>query len=283
MIDNIDRPFESGALCSFLTSETWSDRILGSNAKGHFPNNIFLLLTGNNVTVKGDLCRRLLWCKLDAEMEHPEEREFGFNPVTYVREHLLELRHAALTILRAACIRTDKPQRSALGSFEAWNDFVRDAVMWVGERGWLEVDDPVLTMSSSSDENPERLQQSAFLRAWYNEFQDSERTVKQLVQYIERNLTEDDPFVEAVQSIEDIRGEITVKSLGYWIRSSKLKGRIIDGLVLRGKPGTYGQKYWVELKRGKGKSDREFRPTKPEGRGRQGRLSLLKKMNGGEE
>jgi hypothetical protein len=269
LIDNIDRPFESGALCSFLTSETWSDRILGSNAKGHFPNNLFLLLTGNNVTIKGDLSRRLLWSRLDAEMEHPEEREFSFNPVTYVREHLLDLRQAALTVLRAACIRSDKAKRSALGSFEAWNAFVRDAVIWVGEQGWLDVADPVLTMTQSSDENPERLQQSAFLRAWYNEFQDSERTVRQLVQYIERNLTDDDPFVEAVQSIEDIRGEITVKSLGYWIRSSKLKGRIIDGLVLRGKPGTYGQKYWVEPKKGRGRNDKEFTSAKPEGKKRQ--------------
>ena len=168
-------------------------------------------------------------------MEHPEEREFDINPLTYVKEHLLDLRQAALTVLRAACIRADKPKRSPLGSFEAWNAFVRDAVMWVGEQGWLDIDDPLLTLTKGGDENPARQQQGAFLRAWYNEFQDSERTVKQLIQYIERNLTDDDPFVETVQSIEDIRSELTVKNLGYWIRSSKLKGRIIDGLVLRGK------------------------------------------------
>ena len=279
LIDNIDRPFESAALCSFLTSETWSDRLLGSNAKGCFPNNLFLLLTGNNATIKGDLSRRLLWSRLDAEMEHPEEREFNFNPVTYVKEHLLDLRHAALTILRAACIRADKPKRSALGSFEAWNAFVRDAVMWVGEQGWLDIDDPVVTMTKGSDENPQRQQQGAFLRAWYNEFQDSERTVKQLIQYIDLNLTDDDPFVEAVQSIEDIRGELTVKNLGYWIRSSKLKGRIIDGLVLRGKAGTYGQKYWVEPKKGRGKHDVEFSSTIPTVKKKQPALSLLNTVN----
>lgn len=279
LVDNIDRPFESGALCSFLTSESWSDRILGSNAKGCFPNNVFLLLTGNNVTIKGDLSRRLLWSRLDAEMEHPEEREFDINPLTYVKEHLLDLRQAALTVLRAACIRPDKPKRSALGSFEAWNAFVRDAVMWVGEQGWLDIDDPVVTMTKGSDENPQRQQQGAFLRAWYNEFQDSERTVKQLIQYIDLNLTDDDPFVEAVQSIEDIRGQLTVKSLGYWIRSSKLKGRIIDGLVLRGKAGTYGQKYWVEPKKGRGKHDVEFSSTIPMVKKKQATLSLLNTVN----
>ena len=44
LVDNIDRPFESGALCSFLTSETWSDRILGSNAKGCFQTTCFFCL-----------------------------------------------------------------------------------------------------------------------------------------------------------------------------------------------------------------------------------------------
>ena len=82
-IDNLTQPIDgsrSSSLCAFLTSSTFSDRILGLSEQASFPNRALLLFTGNNMRVSADMMRRLLIVRIDPRDERPDMRRFAFNP-----------------------------------------------------------------------------------------------------------------------------------------------------------------------------------------------------------
>lgn len=116
--------------------------------------------TGNNFTILGDVCRRAITTNMDPEVERPELRQFGFDPVERVLTNRGQYIAAALTICRAyfAAGRPDKVKR--LASFEGWSDTVRSALIWLGK------EDPVKSMESARAEDPERIELSDMLEAW---------------------------------------------------------------------------------------------------------------------
>src|SRR5580692_1436760 len=73
-IDNITRPLGSDALSTILTSEVYTDRILGQSAMTRNPTNTLWLATGNNLSFSGDMPSRVLNSRLDAGVERPEQR-----------------------------------------------------------------------------------------------------------------------------------------------------------------------------------------------------------------
>ena len=76
LLDNVERPLKSDALCSILTEPMFQDRLLGTNRKAVVATNVLFMATGNNITVAGDLTSRTLLATLDPHCERPEEREF---------------------------------------------------------------------------------------------------------------------------------------------------------------------------------------------------------------
>jgi putative DNA primase/helicase len=103
------------------------------------PTNISLLMTGNNLTLLGDLVRRTVVCNLDAGMERPELREFSRNAVAHVAARRGPGVRAALTLVKgyldAGCPRVldARGQRvPPFGSFELWDQMVRLPLMWAG-------------------------------------------------------------------------------------------------------------------------------------------------------
>ncbi len=55
VLDNVTTTLDSGALAALLTSEFWSDRILGSSRLVTFPNRTLWIVTGNNISMSGEL------------------------------------------------------------------------------------------------------------------------------------------------------------------------------------------------------------------------------------
>jgi hypothetical protein len=133
MWDNIVGTFDSPSLAGLLTSSVYTDRVLGASTQESYPNRQLVLLTGNNFTAAGELPRRVLTARLDAQSERPFTRTFTFNPVDMCRAYRPALVGAVLTLLRgyvaAGRPRSDAP---ALGSFGEWDAMVRQAVLWVG-------------------------------------------------------------------------------------------------------------------------------------------------------
>ena len=89
------------SLCTVLTSENISGRILGQSKTAIVGTRALFLSSGNNVDPVRDMTRRTVTINLDPECETPATREFKKNPVNDVAEKRGEFISAALTIIRA--------------------------------------------------------------------------------------------------------------------------------------------------------------------------------------
>ncbi len=223
LLDNIRDVFGSSALEAFLTSEYYCDRVLGVSEMLSFPTDILLLISGNNFMPKGDLWRRLLTCRLDAKSDAPERRIFPFEPLDYCRRHRQDIVAAGLTLL-LAFIDCGKPRGSAdrLASFEAWDDLIRQCVIWLAAEQVADVADPAQCIAVAKELNPERQKLAAFLAAAHAVYGGKRFTVAELtagcgfapLAEAEARGTLDD----AVREIASERGaSINPRILGRWI------------------------------------------------------------------
>ena len=115
---------------TLATGEVWKERVLGaSKSSGDLPILMICYVTANNISIVGDMGRRVCMCNLESRVENPEDRsDFKIQDLeTYVREHRAELAIACLTILRAYYV-AGKPKHGIpnWGSFEAWSGIVRE-------------------------------------------------------------------------------------------------------------------------------------------------------------
>lgn len=132
--DNILGVFDSAALAATLTRESFTDRILGRSGSVTVPNRAIWLLTGNNLTLAGDMPRRVLKCRIDPQSERPYARQFDLDPEAYCFHHRQRMVADALTIIRAwNQAHSGGTPRAAgrMASFEPWDDLVRQPVAWL--------------------------------------------------------------------------------------------------------------------------------------------------------
>lgn len=166
-IDNVERPLGSDALCTILTSERWSERLLGANKNIDVSTNVMFLATGNNIIFQGDLTRRVLKSTIDPKCERPEERKFDVDLQSYSKMHRALLVDAGLTILKAYDF-AGRPSQNLpqLGSFEQWSSWVRSALIWSG------LQDPCETRNSIEDKDPISRSLKRLLMIWHREFKE---------------------------------------------------------------------------------------------------------------
>ena len=133
LFDNAEGKFGSSVLAGALTATEWSGRILGVSRTVTAPLCLTWFVTGNNVSFVGDTFRRVLPVRLDPQVERPEDREFRHPDLLhYIGKERPRLLVCALTLLRAFYLAGRPPHGgSRLGSFEAWDDLVRSAVVWL--------------------------------------------------------------------------------------------------------------------------------------------------------
>jgi putative DNA primase/helicase len=147
LLDNLSGSVGSDVLASAITSTSWEDRLLGRSEMVSLPLRTVWLLTGNNLGFTKTFGRRVVPIDLDAKVEHPEDRtNFKFpNLLAHIHRNRPRYVAAALTILRGFVVAGKPPHgKSRLGSFEAWDDLVRSAVVWAG------LDDPASTDNPNS-------------------------------------------------------------------------------------------------------------------------------------
>lgn len=139
VIDNVTDPVCSTALAVTATARVYKDRRLGSNTCTVHRNPKCVVITGNHVSVVGDLRRRCLWVNLDAGMAEPWTRSSFRHPdlLHYVSEHRTELVAAALTMVRAWIV-AGRPQACVkpFGSFERWAASVASILKFCGVDGF---------------------------------------------------------------------------------------------------------------------------------------------------
>ena len=117
------------SLCTVLTSEYLSGRILGVSKTTSVNTRTLFLSSGNNVGPIKDMTRRCITINLDPGCEHPASRTFK-NPdlianLTKERDKYVS---SALTIIRA-WINAKKPKTECkpLASYNDWSDLCRQS------------------------------------------------------------------------------------------------------------------------------------------------------------
>lgn len=158
LFDNADRgtALDSSVLANLITSPKMDDRVLKESRSEERINRMTVALTGNNLTLVGDLNRRILTIRLDAATERPWEREFPFLPTNHVLANWLELRIAALEVLQAWKLGGE-PRAAGLAGFDEWDATARSATVWAGKRLDLgvEIADPIEAIRTSYTDDPE--------------------------------------------------------------------------------------------------------------------------------
>lgn len=243
VLDNVTGTLDSAALCTVLTSPRFEDRVLGSTENLSVPTSCLVLVTGNNLALRGDLCRRVLTARLDPGVAEPWKRRFDLDPAEYVREHRLRLVAAALTILRAGTQQgATLPDRTA--SFEMWSDTVRRAVCWIGAESFLSVADPIKSIDAAFEIDPETTKLSALLDSWFDEFGDLSVTVSDLVKGARDH--DEGPLLDVLDEIAGERGNINPRKLGRWIE--RHRDRIVGGKKIEKAGARVGKTtWWVKL------------------------------------
>lgn len=222
----LDRALTSGADSSMGVV---AGRLLGKSEKVQAPWRVVVFATGNNLATRGDLDRRILLCRLHTDSEKPETRLYERkSPVDYCMEHRRDLLVSCLTILRAHKLAIDRGETKPLppwGSFVAWSDRIRSALVWADPDGV----DPKDTADEAAERaHPEQADAAAFLAACHAVFGDKPITVGQ-IDAICRDAADGEAaspakykaLLDAV-SVLDIappRGKsaVNVRSLGNWM------------------------------------------------------------------
>ena len=227
-IDNCTRDLSGDLLCQLTERSLIKIRVLGRSEMPECECHTTVFATGNNVLFKGDMVRRGLTCNLDVLDERPELREFRHDPLRRVLADRGTYVAAALTIVRAY-LAAGAPQKcSALGSYAEWSRMVRSPLVWLGEP------DPVESMDSARDEDPELGDIRELFGLWPDYFDlDQKVTTGQIIELACQAPAANDfnrqPLKELLLGVAGDRdgGGISAKRLGWWLRG--ISGRVEAG------------------------------------------------------
>jgi len=237
LIDNIAQPFRSAKFAPLVTNNFLTDRWLGRSEDVTLYNRAVFFATGNNLLVTGDLAWRSLLVSIDANVEHPEARHFGFQPEECATRNHPELVTAALTALRAFVL-AGKPwslSRAAWGGFEDWDRLVAGCLVWLGYA------DPKITCQTVITDDPEREATVGLLATWYDEVGDKAIRLEE----IEKN-----PLSETRRQLLGAKGEWNAREIGWRLRN--MRDRVEGGYKLVKGTGVGGSDryYWKVVRVG---------------------------------
>lgn len=252
--DNVIGVFDSAALAGALTSQHYSDRILGKTGHANVPNKALWLLTGNNLTLAGDLPRRVLKCRIDPETDRPFARQFDVDPEAYCQQHRQRMIADALTVLRGWLASSDAPAPGNMASFEAWDLMVRQAVAWVARHfdPLGEYTDPMEAVNAAQAADPEQERLDALLCSLADVFGSDPFGAKDVKRihdnYHDPQLREfylpdaEQALAEAITEFKNAK-HLTTQGVGSVFKNRA--DRIVNGKRLRKRSGRGGVAAWV--------------------------------------
>ena len=211
------------SLCTVLTSEHMSGRILGVSKTATVSTRALFLSSGNNVGPVQDMTRRCITIHLDPGCEEPAAR--SFRRPELVRDVLRERGRyvaAALTIVRAWVV-TGRPQTvfKSMAGYGDWSDLCRQSLLWLG------LADATESVFEAMADDLDRETLGRLLTAWQSVFGKTAAMVRDAVKQAAAFHDEHSELREVLHDIADERGEINRRRLGWWIR--RHSGRIVDG------------------------------------------------------
>jgi hypothetical protein len=210
------------SLCTALTSEFMSGRILGVSKTATVCTRALFLASGNNVGPVQDMARRCITIHLDPGCEIPAAR--SFKRPDLVRDVLRDRARyvaAALTIVRAWIVAgRHKADCRTLAGYGDWSDLCRQPLLWLG------LPDATTSVFEAMAEDPDRETLGRLLTGWQCAFGKTAAMVRDAVRVSAFGEQHAD-LHEVLRDIADERGVINRRRLGWWIR--RHAGRIVDG------------------------------------------------------
>lgn len=226
-IDNITGVLRSGVLAGLLTAEgEIQERELGKSSNMTYRNDRVWVVTGNNLSLGGDLVRRTIIISIDPNMANPETRSFTIADLKgWVADHRNELLWALLVLVRrwvaSGCPLT---QRRQSDSFATWEASVAGILAACGVPGAFDAESGKRAAAGGDDDGLagvlERLWDRREGRAW---------TVAEVLD--EKNIVDHGDFVGASRDADRdwlplpvldklARSEAAGRqSLGWWLRN----------------------------------------------------------------
>jgi hypothetical protein len=211
------------SLCTVLTSEHMSGRILGVSKTATVNTRTLFLSSGNNVGPVQDMTRRCITIHLDPGCEVPAARSFKRpDLVRNVLDDRGRYVSAALTIVRAWIVAgRPKVDCKSMAGYGDWSDLCRQPLLWLG------LADATESVFVAIAEDPDRETLDRLLTAWQLVFGKTPAMVRDAVKQATAFHDEHTELREVLHDIADERGEINRRRLGWWIR--RHAGRIVDG------------------------------------------------------
>ncbi|GIJ51297.1 hypothetical protein Val02_81830 [Virgisporangium aliadipatigenens] len=243
VIDNVSGALKSSALAGLLTSAEWDDRPLGSTAWHRAVNDRLWTITGNNLSIGGDLPRRTIRTLIDPGRPNPETRtDFAITDLEgWVKAHRAKLLHALLTIVRGWVVAgMPLPKARTTDGYARWIQMVDGILQHAGIAGTFDHKSTQIEVGSDDDEWGD------FLVAAHRAFGDKSWTAKELLGNVDTgNLLNPgsiplDTLPGDLESRAQKPGVVITslaKSLGRWLMNRD--GRWANGLAVRpdGKDG----------------------------------------------
>lgn len=168
VFDNVKHTVKSGALAAAITKAYHKDRILGGSTETTVPVRCTWVMNGNNVTADGDIARRVVFCRLDAQAEDPAERAISWrlpNLQGWMTTEYPRVTGAALTLIRLWLEAGRHAWTgSPMGSFEDWSRIVGGILEASGMYGFL-------TNATSYRERSDTFREPfrLFVQRWYDD------------------------------------------------------------------------------------------------------------------
>ena len=212
LIDNVSKRLDSGSLAAALTTNYWSDRLLGSNRMVKYPVTQIWIATGNNVEMSPEITRRTIWIRLRPSEEDPSQRKFRIEKLQkWALAHRSELVSACLTLIQR-WVDVGMPKGNARkGSYEDWATIMSGILSTIGVDGFLGN-----YLSLNEKANQENTAWREFVSAWHEQHGTNEVGVASLF------------LIASTKDSTDSSGEkvlIGVGLLDEFLRSDKEKGR----------------------------------------------------------
>ena len=202
-------------------------------------------MNGNNLRLRGDMTRRGVLCRLDAEMERPETRRFSFNPIHRVLADRGTYVAAILTIARAYKEAGSPEVCGPIASYEQWSELVRAPLIWLGEP------DTIASIETIRAEDPERANLIEVIAHWREHLglHEAHTAHKVITKACEKRETYSGvgdfirpEFRDVLLRVAGAGGAVSSRSLGHWLTG--VKGRPIgDYKFLVKNDPKYGNRY----------------------------------------
>lgn len=230
-------PFKS--LCSALTEEFLTGRILGVSKTATVGTRALFLSSGNNVGPVKDMARRCITVSLDPQVETPATRQFSGDPLGTVRAERERYASLALTVIRAWIAAGQTPVNCRpLASYAQWSAWVRQPLLWLG------LPDPAERVFEQLAQDPDRETLGRLLAAWHRVHGNRPAMIREAVSAAETGFADEAKNLrECLLEIAEERGEINRRRAGRWI--ARHQGRIVDGLRFVRASGTTSAERWA--------------------------------------